>query len=152
MIVKNNQRYNKIIIACVSIIAVIIYIFFIIYSNKAHEMLILKNSIYNKALSQYNNLAEMFIDLYVIWLHIVAFYVYYLNRISRPKGILLLAMLSTLIFGFCFIAEIALNYYFFKPNSDILQFFLILISESIFYFILCIFDKIKSKVNLLKRL
>jgi magnesium-transporting ATPase (P-type) len=150
-IVKNNQKYNKIIIACVSIIAVIIYTFFIIYSNKAHEILIFENSKYNKELSQYNNLAGMFIYLYVIWLHIVAFYVYCLNRMSRLKGILLLGILSTLIFGFCFIMEIALNYYFFKPNTDILQFILILISESVFYFILCIFDRIKNKVNLKKR-
>lgn len=148
---KNNQKYSKVILACAGSIAVILYIFFIIYSNKAHELLILKNSIYNKAFSQYHYLADMFIQLYIIWFHLVTLYIYCLNRITRLRGLLLLGILSMLIFGFCLIMEIALNYYFFKINSEILQFILILISEFVFYSILCILNRIKNKVRQKKR-
>lgn len=148
---KNNQKYSKVILACTGSIPVILYIFFIIYSNKAHELLILKNPICNKAFSQYHYLAGMFIQLYVIWLHLVTLSIYCLNRITRLRGLLLVGILSMLIFGFCLIMEIALNYYFFKLNSDILQFILILISEFVFYSILCILDRINNKFRLKKR-
>ncbi len=148
---EDNQKYSKVILACTGSIAVILYIFFIIYSNKAHGLLILKNPIYNKAFSQYHYLAGMFIHLYVIWLHLVTLSIYCLNRITRLRGLLLLGILSMLIFGFCLIMEIALNYYFFKINSEILQFILILISEFVFYSILCLLDRIKNKVRQKKR-
>lgn len=133
---------------CISIVAVSLYIFFIVYSNRAHEFLILKNLLYDKELTKYNNLAGTFMNFYIIWLHLVALYVYCINKTSRWKGILQLVVLSVLIFGFCLIMEIALDYCFFKPISDILQFVLILVSESVFYGILCVLDSLKNKVNL----
>ena len=145
MLEKTNQKYYKVILACVSVISILIYIFFIIYSNKAHQIFILKDPTYNDALYNYDNLSRIFISLYIISIHVIAFFVFCLNMKSKVKGMLYLIMMAAAIFAFCFVLEMVLDYYFFNPYCDILQFLLILTSISILYLILCVFNTIKNK-------
>ena len=140
-----NKKHKKIIAFIGIVISVILYSLYILYSNKTHQIFILKDISYNNLLTRYNTMANTIMRLFTISLHLVACYVFIIYKHKILKGIFHLALLNLLVFFFCIVIEKVLNYYRFDVFFAIIQFTMIMMSTLLFYLICYISYKLKNK-------
>lgn len=138
-----NKYYNvipKVIIISLGLLCVIMYALDIIYSNKAHEILVLMNPAYNSELHNYDALCRTFSSLYILSVQALVFPMLYIGEKNKIKGWLCLIITQVIIFVFCYAQDIILRNFYFKPAGKVLEFGATLLGTSILYLILSLFN------------
>jgi hypothetical protein len=126
-----NKKYYKVGLLLICFLSIGLYAFSVMYQLKIHQ--IIKNPVNNKDLHYYISLSRNFMSFYLICIHLITVPVFLLNYYSKIKGLLYINVIGISMSILCLGIKIKLDYGFFKFSSDVLQFFIILISLNILY-------------------
>ena len=127
-------------------VSIILYLLYILYSNKAHQIFMFKDIGNNDLLSRYDAITRTIIGLFTFCIHLLGYYMFSINRQEILKGMRNLALIDTSIFIFCFGLEKAFNYYRSDIIIALIQFLVISVSTLLLYLICHFFHSVKVKL------
>lgn len=142
-----ENKKNKIILMAAFAVCIVLYSIYIIYANKAHGIFSLEDPALNQLLYRYSDVSKISGSLFILCILISGYIFLRMNDGQKLKGLAQFLGFAAAVSLLCFCLEYVLELWNRKPLASLIQFFLILFSAVVFYFICCIYRKLKLKLS-----